>query len=187
MTEKMYPTLPTAPHEGSLERYNRVKDIYNELQTMKTKRHNSYKKYGKATSILQNTTITLSSIAAAEATAGIVTSLTVIGIPIGLILGGVAGITGLTAAILTPIAKHCEKKKLKHAKLHTVLSTSLTVLDKKISKHLNDNVVDDQEFQDFLGEYEKVKEMIYANDINKLKDDVKKEITNSIKKTFIIT
>lgn len=181
MTEKIYPTLPSAPqHEGSLERYNRVKDIYNDLQTMKTQRNNSYKKYGKATSILQNTTIALSSIAAVEATASIATSITVIGIPIGLILGGIAGITGLTAAILTPIAKHCAKKKLKHAKLHTVLSTSLTVLDKKISRHLNDNVLDDQEYQDFLDEYEKVKDMIYANDLDKLKEAVKKDITKKL-------
>lgn len=180
-TKKIYPTLtPTAPADFSLERYNRVKDIKNELSIMKDNRNSYYKKYSKATSALQKTTIALSSIAAIEGTAGIVTSLTVVGLPVGIVLTGIGGFTGLVAAVLTPITKHCQEKKLKHAKLHSILSTGLSVLDKKLSQALNNNIIDEKEFDDLIDEYDKIKLMLNSIDVEKIKAEAKKEFTDEI-------
>ena len=178
----MYPRLPTAPVEGGFERYNRVQEVYNELKIMKQNRYKYFKRYSKITSGLQTTSITLGALAAVEATAGIITSLTVVGLPIGLILAGLGGASGLLASILMPIAKNCEKKKLKHLKMYSILDTGVSMLDKKISTALNDNIIEDQEFYEIIEQYDKIKELLYVFNIEKLKSEVKNELLTKIKR-----
>lgn len=177
---KLYPVLPTAPHDGSFERYNRVKSIYNELKIMRDKRNTTYKKYRRVSSGLYNTIFITSALGVAETAAAITTSLTGVGLPIGAILGGLAGLSALTTTALTAIAKRCDKKKLKHAKLHAILDTGVTVLDKKISNVLNDNIIDDKEFNEIVDEYEKIKQKLSVLDIEKVKAEVIKDFKSKL-------
>lgn len=90
------------------------------------------------TSGILTSSIAWGGLATAEATAGVVTSLTVIGLPVGIISAGLGGVSGLIAGIL---ANHCEKKKLKHVKMYSIPDTGVPMLDKEISTVLNDNVI----------------------------------------------
>ena len=45
MASQLYPQIPNAPPEGGFERYNRVRDIRNELRVLREQRNVSYKKY----------------------------------------------------------------------------------------------------------------------------------------------
>jgi hypothetical protein len=175
MAEKIYPKLPSAPPDGGFERYNRVRDIRNELQVLRDNRNRIYKKYGKALSALHNTTTALSSLAVVESTAGIATSLTVVGLPVGVVLTSLGAASGLMAAVLTPIAKHCGRKKVKHAKKHAILCTGISVLDKKISHVLDDNFINDAEFENIIDEYNNVMRQLEAFNIDKVKADAKAE------------
>ena len=178
--KSIYPNIATAPPDISFERYNKIKDIYNDLKLMKEKRKTIYKKYSKASSGLNTSIMVLSSFATAEATAGIITSLTVIGLPIGIILTGISGVTGLSALILTPISKYINKKKLKHGKLYSVLDTAMILLSKRISTALDDSIIEDKEFNEIIDEYANIKKKMYEFDYDKIKDEAKQEIKKNI-------
>lgn len=183
--EKLYPVLPSAPNgdnQDALIRYNRVKQIYEELRLMKQNRKTTYTKYSKAASYLHNASITFGALAVAESGAGIATTLTIIGTPVGLVLTGLGALSGLTAAVLSPIIKQCERKKIKHAKIYSILNTGLTVLDKKISKILDDQEITDDEFNHVIDEYKNIKSMLYEFNVKKLEHDIKKEIGNKLAK-----
>jgi hypothetical protein len=180
MTEKLYPKIPSAPPDDGLERSNRVQAIRNELQVFKNDRWKYYKRYSKATAALQNLTIALGSFATAASTAGIATSLTVVGIPVGVVLTGLGAAAGLTAVIFTPIAKHCGKKKNKHSKKHSILSTGITMLDKKISRALDDSFIDDKEFDAIVDEYNRVLQLLENFNLEKVKTEVREEFANEL-------
>lgn len=188
MTElKLYPELPTAPEEETsslFTKYNRVKNIYNEMKVMKEERHKCYKKYSKATSVLQNIIISLTSLSVIESGVGIATSLTIVGLPVGIVLTSLGIASGGCAAILTPISKHTQKKKLKHMRKEAILDTGLILLDKKIFKALNDRTISDEEFSAIVTEYEKIRNSLSTNNIGKIKAelraDLKKELINNI-------
>jgi len=61
--------------------YNRIKEMRDDLIKLQAECKSLYKKHGKATSGLQNTSIAIAAIAAAETTANITTSLTVMRLP----------------------------------------------------------------------------------------------------------
>ena len=162
----------------SVERRERVRDIRAELRILKEDRHRLYKKYSKASTALQNVSVALGSLAAAQSTAGIVTSFTVVGLPVGVVLTSLGVASGVVAAVLTPITKHCVKKKMKHARKHSALVSGSCILDKKISKALDDNVLSDEEFREIVNEYERIsKEDSF---IEKVKEQVREEIVRGL-------
>lgn len=171
----IYPKLPSAPPDVGFERYNRVRDIRNELQTLRYNRNRYYKKYSKAVSGLHNTASVLSGLAVIQSTAGLATSLTVVGLPIGVVLTSFGVGSGLIAAVMTPIAKHCTKKKIKHAKKHAILSTGISMLDKRISHVLDDNFIDKKEFDDIVNEYNAILRQLETFDVEKVKEEAKAE------------
>ena len=187
-TEKLYPTLPSAPPESdgdqinsNLMRRDRINQIYNELKQYRDQRYKTYKKYSKAASILSNSTVVLNSLAVIESTAGVATSLTLVGTPVGIVLTGLGALAGLTAAILTPITKHCDKKKSKHSKMYYILDTGISVLSKKVSAAVDNHEITQSEFKYLLEEYEKIKQKLYEFNIDKLREDLKKEIVSRVK------
>ena len=137
----------------NIERYNRAKSIREELRVMRDKRDGYYKKYSKASSRLHYTTMVISSMAVMQTTAGIATSATVVGIPVGIVVTSLGATMGLVATVLTPISKRCLRKKVKHAKKLAILSAGLSSLDEKISSVLDDNSIDESEFNSVVEEY----------------------------------
>ena len=62
---------------------------------------------------------------------------------------------------------------MKHAEMQSNMQTGKIMLDKKISKILNEHVIKENEVNDIVDKYEKIKNLRYTFDINKLKDDMK--------------
>ena len=155
MTTTIYPDL--LEHVNSVDanqmRYNKIKEMRDNLTKLQVERKSIYKKYGKAASVLQNAAIGMAAVAAVQTTAGIATSFTVVGLPIGIILTGLGAATGLSSAILTPICKYLTKKKTKHARKCGVYNTGIATLDRKFSKALNDNMIGDEEFKQIVDDY----------------------------------
>jgi len=108
----MYPNLSRI--DGSMERHAESKEMRDDLEKRASERKKVYKKYSKACSSLNNVMVSLAALAAAESVAGITTSLTVVGLPVGVILTGLGVATGLVSAALSPVVKHLNSKKVKY-------------------------------------------------------------------------
>lgn len=172
----MYPNLSRI--DGSSERFVLSKEMQDNLQKLARDRKTVYKKYSKASSVLQNTMISMTSLAAAESVAGITTSLTVIGLPVGIVLTGLGVATGVISAILSPIVKHLNNKKVKHARKYGALTTGVTALNTRMSKNYNDGTISEEEFIVFTKEYNSI-----IDDLNSGKVDreaIKKEVAAEI-------
>ena len=183
--EKLYPTLATAPPyssttPGHYERYQRIAIIQAELNQLLEKRHIIYKKYSKASSFFNAATTTLASLATIETTAGIITSATVIGLPIGIILSGLGAGSGGLALLFIPLRKYCEKKKSKHLKKHAIINTGVNMIYLKVSKALNDDSISDEEFNNIIYEYEAIRKLLFDINIEELKKEIKKELTSKL-------
>lgn len=176
----MYPNLSRI--DGSVERYTASKEMRDNLEKRALERKTVYKKYSKASSVLQNAMISLAAVATAESVAGITTSLTVIGLPVGIILTGLGVATGVFSAILSPIVKHLNGKKVKHARKRAVLTTGVTALNTRMSRNYNDGIISEEEFMIFTDEYNAI-----LNDLNSVKVDkeaIKKEVAAEIMSKF---
>lgn len=191
MTEELYPKLPSAPdnphfsNDGTLNtilmRRRRINEIYKELNLLKEKRYNTYKKYSKAYSGLNNTAIALGTLATIESIAGITTSLTVIGLPVGIVLTSIGAFSGATSALLATMAKHYEKKRFKHMKIYNTIDTRITVLDKAISRIIDDNIITNEEYNSVLDGYTNIKNILIDKvDVNKLREELKKELKSKL-------
>jgi len=176
MNDKLYPNLSRI--DGSAERYEASKEMRNDLEKRALERKTVYKKYSKASSVVQNTMISLASLAAAESVAGITTSLTVIGLPVGIVLTSLGVATGIISAILSPIAKHLTGKKVKHARKHTALNTGVTTLNTRMSRNYNDGIISEEEFKIFVDEYNAILDSL--NSVRVDKDAIKKQVTKEI-------
>jgi small-conductance mechanosensitive channel len=91
-------------------RYQQAKDIKAELTKIKEDRYKLYKIYSKLNNGFNTTGIVLGVLSTAEATAGVATTLTVIGAPVGAILAGVGGVTSIISIGTAAIGKTMEKR-----------------------------------------------------------------------------
>ena len=82
----------------------------------------------------------VSSIAVGSATTGIVTAITVIGLPITVIASALSGILGVTSIVLTSFQKKYHKESVKEKELYTKFSKAITDIDLLIAVGLDKNV-----------------------------------------------
>jgi predicted component of type VI protein secretion system len=61
-----------------------------------------------------------------------------------------------------------------------IVETGLTTLDSKLSKILDDTIIDDSEFQQILSEYKKIKDLLYQTNIDLYKKDIQKDIAKKL-------
>ena len=181
MDDKIYPNLSRI--DGSAQRYAVSKEMRDSLEKRATERKKVYKRYSKACSILQNSMISLAALAAAESVAGITTSLILIGLPVGVILTGLGVATGVVSAILSPIVKHLNAKKVKHARKHATLTTGVTTLNTRMSRNYNDGIISEEEFRIFTEEYNAIMDDLNGQKVDKeaIKKEVAAELMNKFK------
>lgn len=180
MDDKLYPNLSRI--DGSAERYTMSKEMRDNLEKRASIRKNVYKRYSKACSVLQNAMVSLAALAAAESVAGITTSLTVVGMPVGIILTSLGVATGVASAILSPIVKHLNSKKLKHARKRATLATGVTTLNTRMSKNYNDGIISEEEFKIFTDDYNAILDEL--NSVKVDKEELKKEVTAELMNKF---
>ena len=114
----------------------------------------------------------MGALTAALSSAGIATAVTGIGAFVGVPLGGVAAITGISSTLLTGFSKKIQHKLTKHEKIYTLAITKKNTVSELVSKALNDNKISDSEFNLVLRELEKFHELKAAirAESNKIKN-----------------
>ena len=111
-----------------------------ELKKRKNELIESYKNNkGKFNKIaVANTSV--SSIAVGSATTGIVTAVTVIGLPVTIAASALSGALGITSIILTSFQKRYYKESVKDKELYSIISKAITDIDLLIAVGLDKNV-----------------------------------------------
>ena len=128
------------------------------------------KKYKRPFTIAHGSAIGLGGLTAFLSSAGIAAVVSGTGASVGIPIGGVAGLTGLSSTGLTAFSKKLQTKLTKHEKIYTLAITKRNTVCELVSKALNDNEITNGDFNVILRELEKY---------NELKADVRSLIINN--------
>ena len=148
MPENLYPQLPTVP-PISQESFNieMVRKYHEEILNFLEKYTEKQRKYKNAYNRLLHASTGASSIALVSGASTIVTSVTIIGIPISASLGVVSTVSTCVGACLLLTSKKYKKKLLKCYELLDKITTSLATYETLISLSIDDNsIIDAKEF-----------------------------------------
>ena len=148
MPENIYPQLPTAPPMNQ-ESFNieMVKRYYQDIATLKEKYTEKQRQYKNAYNRLLHASTGASSVALVSGASTIVTSVTIIGIPISVSLGVVSTVSTCVGACLLLTSKKYKKKLLKCYELLDRITSSLATYETLISLSIDDgSVIDVKEF-----------------------------------------
>ena len=148
MPENIYPQLPTAP-PISQESFNieMVKKYYQDIANLKEKYTEKQWKYKNAYNRLLHVSTGASSVALVSGASTIVTSVTIVGIPISASLGVVSTVSTCVGACLLLTSKKYKRKLLKCYELLGRITSSLATFETLISLSIDDgSVIDAKEF-----------------------------------------
>ena len=148
MPENLYPQLPTAPPINQ-ESFNieMVKRYYQDIANLKEKYTEKQRKYKNAYNRLLHVSTGASSVALVSGASTIVTSVTIVGIPISASLGVVSTVSTCVGACLLLTSKKYKRKLLKCYELLDKITTSLATYETLISLSIDDgSVIDAKEF-----------------------------------------
>ena len=181
MTENIYPQLPTAPPINQ-ESFNieMVKKYYQDISNLKEKYTDKQRKYKNAYNRLLHASTGASSIAMLSGITAVPTSVTVVGIPIGVSLGAVSTVSTCIGAVLLLTSKKYKKKLLKSYELLDKITTSLATFEVLISLSIDDgSVIDAKEFHKLQTLYLQL--MAYIRNIDrKMKVETEQNFQNTI-------
>ena len=182
MTENIYPQLPTAPPINQ-ESFNieMVKKYYKDIANLKEKYTDKQRKYKNAYNRLLHASTGASSIAMLSGASTIVTSVTIVGIPISASLGVVSTVSTCVGACLLLTSKKYKKKLLKCYELLDKITTSLATYETLISLSIDDgSVIDAKEFHKLQMLYLQL--MAYVRNIDR---KMKVETEQNFQKTIM--
>ena len=148
MPENIYPQLPTAPPMNQ-ESFNieMIKRYYQDIANLKEKYTEKQRKYKNAYNRLLHASTGASSVALVSGASTIITSVTIIGIPISASLGVVSTVSTCVGACLLLTSKKYKRKLLKCYDLLDKITTSLATYETLISLSIDDgSVIDTKEF-----------------------------------------
>ena len=148
MPENLYPQLPTVTLMNQ-ESFNieMVRKYYQDTANLKEKYTEKQRKYKNAYNRLIHASTGASSVALANGTSTIGTSVTVVGLPISASLAIVSTVSTCVGACLLLTSKKYKKKLLKCYELLDKITTSLAAFETLISLSIDDNsTIDAKEF-----------------------------------------
>ena len=148
MLENIYPQLPTAPPMNQ-ESFNieMVKRYYQDIANLKEKYTEKQRKYNNAYNRLLHASTGASSVALVSGASTIVTSVTIVGLPISASLGVLSTVSTCVGACLLLTSKKYKKKLLKCYELLDKITTCLATYETLISLSIDDDsVIDAKEF-----------------------------------------
>ena len=167
MVSRIYPKLPTAP-EFSDEQNNfnasTINSELDELVRLKDKFEKKYKKFQKTLDRLTLLNAGSTALTVSSGIISVVTGATLIGIPISAGLGGVALGASFCAGFTSALIKKYQKKLVKVMKLTDIVTSSIAVFERGISKSLKDGVIDFKEFQILQTAYYETLDKISSTD-----------------------
>ena len=153
-TEKLYPSLPSAPQsdESHIYRLKKIEEVEVFLRAEISERERLYKKFKRhatTTQILDHILITATVI---TGSGSIVTLCTGVGLPASIALASVSLILSLTTAITRKTSKLYDTKAKKHDKITVLAQTKLDSVHDTVSKAINDGHISPEEFQRVIHE-----------------------------------
>ena len=154
-TEKMYPTLPTAPEdESQTYRLNKIDEIEKFLREEISYRDKLVKRCKRrASAMTVSDTSIITAITALEI--GSIVTLTIgVGIPVSITLASAGLILGLSSAIAHKSQKIFDSKAKKHDKIKTLAESKLDSISSLISKAIEDGKISHEEYHIILKEVE---------------------------------
>lgn len=158
--EGIYPTAPRlqigSTQEFRLAEIRRLSDM---LDAESTKRKKLYKRYKKLNSLCMGTSHGLTAAITVMAITGIGLFTTAVGSPIAAALELTAASGGLLSLILNVCGDKFESKAEKHERIGTLALSKGNSINDLAKKALEDNFINDAEFQLIMKENEKFTEM----------------------------
>ena len=135
--------------EGKDYRFKSLINYAKELKEKKIEFGKSSKSNKNKFNRISVANYTISSIAVGSATTGIVTAVTIIGLPVTIAASAVSGALGLTSIILTSLKKKYQQEYIKEKELYTMLCKAITDIDILIGVGLDKNVqeISEDEFK----------------------------------------
>ena len=135
--------------EGKDYRFKSLINYAKELKERKIEFGKSSKSNKNKFNRISVANYTISSIAVGSATTGIVTAVTVIGLPVTIAASAVSGVLGITSIILTSLKKKYQQEYIKEKELYTMLCKAITDIDILIGVGLDKNVqeISEDEFK----------------------------------------
>ena len=135
--------------EGKDYRFKSLINYAKELKERKIEFGKSSKSNKNKFNRISVANYTISSIAVGSATTGIVTAVTIIGLPVTIAASAVSGELGLTSIILTSLKKKYQQEYIKEKELYTMLCKAITDIDILIGVGLDKNVqeISEDEFK----------------------------------------
>ena len=154
----LYPNLLTTPNAEKFrltEISKYLREINGEIEHYRL----VLKKYKKVRKVIHYSVVCLGAMTTVLSSGAVGTSLTGLGILVGVPLGGVAIFSGGASAGLSVINKKLERKVNKHSRIHALAVAKHDAINSSVSQALNDNHVSDTEFQMITREMHKYRQL----------------------------
>ncbi|KAL9987211.1 hypothetical protein ACROYT_G001482 [Oculina patagonica] len=134
---QLYPSLPTNAENFRLTEISKIeKEISAEAEHYRL----VLKKYKKVRKVIHYSVVCLGAVTAALSSGAVATSLTGVGIVIGVPVAAVAGISGAASTGLSVINKKLERKVNKHSRILALAVAKHDSINSSVSQALNDNL-----------------------------------------------
>ena len=156
MSFKIYPKLPTAAEDSSVQdkfNTNTINSELHELLQLKDKFNTKYDKYNKVIEQLMLLNASSSALTIGSSVSSIATAATIVDIPVSAGLGGVALAGSISVGLIRALVKKYQKKLNKVMKLYNIATSATAVFKTSILQALNDGKIDLKEFQLLQGTY----------------------------------
>ena len=145
---KLYPNLPpSAPPENPQVAYH-LSVIQAKMQGLKNKEQmfkQKYEKYNKILNQLMWLNACSSGISVATGISSVATSVTFVGLPVSISLGGASLNGAIACGIISTLTKKYQKKLKKVTRLIDIVTPALVVFERVISGALKNGIIDEEE------------------------------------------
>ena len=185
---------PNVPQSGDNFRLQKTYDALGSLEKEVKHYENVRKKYKRTQNMFSKVSVGTGLFSVILGSSGLGTSLTGFGLVVGVPLGSLAGVFGLTSVGCAAVSKRLSQKVSKHDQTVAVARAKVNSIRDLVSKALKDNRISDEEFSLILSEVDKFetlklqirqksrKEDEKSVNITKLREEVRGEILKELTK-----
>jgi len=185
---------PNIPQSGDNFRLQKTYDALGSLEKEVKHYENVRKKYKRVQSTFSKLSMSTGFLSVILGSSGLGTSLSGFGLVVGVPLGALAGVFGLTSVGCAAVSKRLSQKVSKHDQTVAVARSKVNSIRDLVSKALKDNKISDEEFSLILSEVDKFEELKFQirqksrkeeeKNINmtKLRETVREEILKDLTK-----
>ena len=202
--QPLYPTHELTQLNAEDFRLKKINDLLKELSDEAEHYRQVAKKYNRSRSIVHTSAVGLGSLSVGLSSGALATALTGFGIVASPALAGVATVCGLASVGFAATSKRLNRKVTKHEKIYTLALAKRNSVNELVSKALADKQISDVEFTIITREVERYHELkaeiragvtkethevatqTQAPDLEKLKEELRKEVTHEFQKKLTL-